>query len=61
MSEKNNNTVMILSFRTDRSVQTMYTQIRLLIKEQSDQDGAVWSGSTLFATLSASFIHIILW
>ena len=28
---------MILSFRTDRSGQTVQTQIRLLIKEQSDQ------------------------
>ena len=37
-------TVMILSFRTDRSEQTVQTQIR-----------AVWSGSTLFAIASASF------
>ena len=29
-------TVMILSFRTDRSGQTMQTQIRLLLEEQSD-------------------------
>ena len=35
-------TVMILSFRTDRSGQTVQTQIRLLL-------GAVWSGSALFA------------
>ena len=30
-------TVMILSFRTDRSGQTAQTQIRLLPEEQSDQ------------------------
>ena len=30
-------TVMILSFRTDRSEQTAQTQIRLLLPEQSDQ------------------------
>ena len=39
---------MFLRFRTDRSGQTMQTQIRLLL-------GAVWSGSTLFAMPSASF------
>ena len=37
--------VMFLSFQTDRSRQTVQTQIR----------GAVWSGSTLFAIPSASF------
>ena len=30
-------TVMILSFQTDRSEQTVQTQIRLLLEEQSDQ------------------------
>ena len=30
-------TVMIQSFRTDRSGQTVQTQIRLLLEEQSDQ------------------------
>ena len=30
-------TVMIQSFRTDRSGQTVQTQIRLLLQEQSDQ------------------------
>ena len=30
-------TVMILSFRTDRSGQTVQTQIKLLLEEQSDQ------------------------
>ena len=30
-------TVMTLSFRTDRSGQTVKTQIRLLLEEQSDQ------------------------
>ena len=30
-------TVMIQSFRTDRSWQTVQTQIRLLLEEQSDQ------------------------
>ena len=30
-------TIMILSFLTDRSGQTVHTQIRLLLKEQSDQ------------------------
>ena len=30
-------TVMILSLRTDRSRQTVLTQIRLLLEEQSDQ------------------------
>ena len=33
----NGNTVMILSFRTDRSGQTVQTQIKLLLEEQSDQ------------------------
>ena len=47
---------MILSFWTDMLGQTVWTQIRLLVEEQSDQDlGAVWSGSTLFAILSAFF------
>ena len=53
--------------------QTVQTQIRLLLEEQSDQGlnsadpdqtaprGAVWSGSTLFAILSASFGLITLW
>ena len=41
------NTVMFLSFRTDRPGQTVQTQIRLL--------QAVWSGSTRFAISSASF------
>ena len=30
-------TLMILSFQTDRSGQTVQTQIRLLLEEQSDQ------------------------
>ena len=30
-------TVMILSFRTDRPGQTVQTQIRLLLEEESDQ------------------------
>ena len=30
-------TIMFLSFRTDRSRQTVMTQIRLLLEEQSDQ------------------------
>ena len=30
-------TLMILNFRTDRSGQTVQTQIRLLLEEQSDQ------------------------
>ena len=30
-------TLMILSFRTDRCEQTVQTQIRLLLEEQSDQ------------------------
>ena len=33
-----NITVMILSFRTDMPGQTVQTQIRLLLEEQSDQD-----------------------
>ena len=33
----NMHTVMTLSFRTDRSGQTVQTQIRLLLEEQSDQ------------------------
>ena len=49
-------TVMILSFRSDRPEQTVQSQIRLLLQEQSDQGvGAVWSGSTLFAIPSAPF------
>ena len=51
---------MILSFQTDMPGQTVQTQIRLLLEEQSDQ-GAVWSGSTLFAILSALFGLITLW
>ena len=35
-------TVMILSFRTDRSEQTVQTQIRLLHEEQSDQGLHCW-------------------
>ena len=31
-------TVMVISFRTDRSGQTVQTQIRLLLEEQSDQE-----------------------
>ena len=34
---ENDITVMTLSFRTDRSGQTVQTQIRLLLEEQSDQ------------------------
>ena len=45
---------MIPSFRTDRSEQTVQTQIRLLLE-------AVWSGSTLFAIPFASFGLITLW
>ena len=30
-------TIMVLNFRTDRSGQTVQTQIRLLLKEQSGQ------------------------
>ena len=47
-------TIMTLSFRTDMPGQTVQTLIRLLV-------GAVWSGSALFAILSASFKHITLW
>ena len=42
-------TVMILRFRKDRFVQTVQTQIRLLLEQ---------TGSTLFAILSALFGHI---
>ena len=45
-------TIMIQSFRTDMHGQTVQTQIRL---------GAVWSGSTLIAILSASFGLISQW
>ena len=45
---------MILSFRTDMPGQTVQTQIRLLLEEQSDQ-------SLQFAIPSASFGLIILW
>ena len=34
--EESDTTVMILSFRTDRPWQTVQTQIRLLLEEQSD-------------------------
>ena len=47
---------MILSFQTDMSGQTVQTQIRLLLEEQSDQ-----GLSTLFAIPSASFGLITLW
>ena len=46
---------MILSFWTDTPGQTVQTQIRLLLEEQSDQ------GPTLFAIPSASFGLITLW
>ena len=36
---KNEYTVMILNIRTDRAGQTVQTQIRLLLEEQSDQGG----------------------
>ena len=36
-SDIQQHSVMILSFRTDRSEQTVQTQIRLLLEEQSDQ------------------------
>ena len=42
----------ILSIRTGRSEQTMQTLIRLI------PNGAVWSGSALFAISIASFRHI---
>ena len=57
-SRKRNSTVMTLSFRTDLPGQTVQTQIRLLLEEQSD---TVWSGSTLFAIQSALFGLITLW
>ena len=44
--------VMTLSFRTDRSGQTVQTQTRLLL---------VWSGSSLFAIPFASFGQNVLW
>ena len=47
-------TVMFLSFRTDRSGQTVQTQI-------TAPRGAVWSGSTLFAIPSALFGLVTLW
>ena len=37
LCQMHTNAVMILSFRTNRSGQTMQTQIRLLIEEQSAQ------------------------
>ena len=43
-------TEMTQSFRTDRSRQTVQTQIRLLLEE-----GAVWSGSSMFAIIFAPF------
>ena len=36
--DKASHTLMILSFRTDMPGQTVQTQIRLLLEEQSDQD-----------------------
>ena len=57
---KIDNTVIILSFRTDMSGQTVQTQIRLLFEEQSDQglhclpfrlhrlDSLLYSRATLF-------------
>ena len=37
LENENKVTVMILSFRTERPGQTVQTQIRLLLQEQSDQ------------------------
>ena len=51
------NTIMILRFRTDRPGQTVQTQIRLLLEEQSDLGLHCLPGSTLFA----SFGLITLW
>ena len=51
-------TVMILSFRIDRSGQTVQTQIRLLLEEQSDQElleEQSDQGLQLFAIPLASF------
>ena len=45
-------------FRTNRLGQTVQTQIRLLLEAPRE---AVWSGSTLFAILSASFGLLTLW
>ena len=45
--------VMILSFRTYRPGQTVQTQIKLLLEEQSDQ----WSGSSQFSIPFASFFR----
>ena len=50
----NCNTVMVISFRTGRSGQTVQTQIRLLLEEQSDQG----LHTTLFAIPLASFDKI---
>ena len=50
---------MFISFWTDRSGQTMYTQI---VQEQSDQGGANSvdpDQSTLLAISSASFRHML--
>ena len=41
-------TVMTVSFRTDRSEQTVETQIRLLLEEESDQGvNCLWEQSDL--------------
>ena len=44
------NTVMILSFRTDRSWQTVQTQIRLLLEDQSDRVYTVCNSVCIFWT-----------
>ena len=46
-------TVMILSFGTERSGQTVQTQIRLLL----DPRGVVWSGSTLLEEQTDQGLH----
>ena len=44
---------MILSFRTDMSVQTVDPD------QTAAEQGAVWTGSALFAIPHASFAHIM--
>ena len=51
------NTVISRSFRIERSWQTLQTQTKLLLEEQSDL-GAVWSGSSLYAIAVAFFGQI---
>ena len=52
-------TVMILSFRTNRSGQTVQTQIRLLLEEQCDQGLPCFDSIYIFLTKYPKIRHLL--